>query len=42
MTRKILVIALLALLTLPLSGCYTMGYVTGKAVGTILPPGPVQ
>jgi hypothetical protein len=40
MIRRLIVIALLALLALPLSGCYTMGYMTGKTVGTILPPPP--
>ena len=40
MARKLLVIALLALLTLPLTGCYTMGYMTGKTVGVFLPPSP--
>lgn len=40
MTRKIIIAALLALLTLPLSGCYTMGYFAGKTVGAVLPPSP--
>jgi hypothetical protein len=42
MARKFAFLALLALLALPLSGCYQMGYYTGKAVHTILPTPPAD
>jgi hypothetical protein len=38
MARKLATLCLLALLALPLGGCYTMGYMTGKTVGILVPP----
>ncbi len=40
MRRVIIALALAASLIPALSGCYTMGYYTSRAVHTFIPPGP--